>query len=976
MKHVFKISILMAIMSIAMFSCKDDEKEKTLVSIAVTTQPTKTTYIVGESFSISGMVVTATFSDKSTATITVTDAMIQADLSTPGSKTVTITYSYEGKTVTTTVTVTVTPRSVSVGAQAGTLIAGTEGSVTFPVTTAGVANGTYTATVATLPEGVTVQGSVDISNNAGTLTLAGDETTAAGSASTLTLIIDGITSPAFTLTIAVPKTKTVEVGVQSGTMLAGKAGTVTFQVTTENIANGTYSVTVADLPEGVSVQGDVEISNNAGTLTLAGDETTVGSDTPTALMLTLDGVNSTSFSLSIAPRTITVGLQVGQLTTGEAGTVKFPFSTINIADGTYEATVATLPTGVSVQGKVTITNRYGELTLAGNASTVVGATTLTMTIDGVTSASFTLNVSGIKTVSVGIQEGILNEGSGGVAAFTVTTENIITDTYPITVNNLPPGVTQNLATAYINNGTFRLTLIGDESITEATISTLTLTINGVASVTSAPFTLEILEPKTITVETQNRELKEGDPGTITFPVTTKYFANSTYIVSVSNLPAGVTLPSTVLDINNDEGTLTLAVSLNANHGDFTNLQMTIHTTTSDPFTLQILPAFEGSGGSGDPGSSSNPFNISMANDLARLARLVNAGSIDYRDKYYILADNITLSGNWTPIGSGVNYFRGHFDGNGKKVSGLSITGSITGSYTGFFGNINNNGSVRDLGVVGTINVTGGGYIGGLAGSVTGTITNCYAAVTITSNRDVVGGLVGSLDGSMTNCYATGNVSGREFVGGLAGIVQGSGVTSCFAAGNVSSSGGAAGGFAGQIYSNVTNCYATGNVSVGTQLNAGGFVGQVGGSGFTPAISNCYATGAVSGASSAGGFAGRRDGGSITNCAALNPSITRTSTTGLVTFGRMTGYGGVGTGTNNVAFDEMTVPIGTITDFDGTLIDKAATTTQTTYTGTDANELGWPFNGGTPVWKWTGGAYLLPVLNWQDASNYPAMPAHL
>jgi len=81
--------------------CKQD-KPVTLNSIAVTTQPTKTTYVIGETFDPAGMVVTATYSDKTTKPVTPTKT--EYDFSTAGTKTVTISYSEESKTVTTTLT--------------------------------------------------------------------------------------------------------------------------------------------------------------------------------------------------------------------------------------------------------------------------------------------------------------------------------------------------------------------------------------------------------------------------------------------------------------------------------------------------------------------------------------------------------------------------------------------------------------------------------------------------------------------------------------------------------------------------------------------------------------------------------------------------------------------------------------------------------------------------------------------------------
>jgi len=201
-KVIFQIAAAAFMLMAALTSC-DDDKPKTLVSIAVTTQPAKVAYVVNEPFDPAGMVVTATFSDQSTEQVTVTAAMLEYDFSTAGSKTVTVAYTYEDVTKTASVTVTVNEKTVSVGAQVGTLEAGEAGTVTFPVTTAHIASGEYAATVANLPAGVTVQGgNVTIANNAGTLTLAGDDATVEGAIATLTLTIDGATSAAFTLTVA------------------------------------------------------------------------------------------------------------------------------------------------------------------------------------------------------------------------------------------------------------------------------------------------------------------------------------------------------------------------------------------------------------------------------------------------------------------------------------------------------------------------------------------------------------------------------------------------------------------------------------------------------------------------------------------------------------------------------------------------------------------------------------------------------
>jgi autotransporter-associated beta strand protein len=90
-------------------------------------------------------------------------------------------------------------KAVSVGAQSGTLTAGTSGSATFTVTTAYIADGAYTVTLGGAPAGVTA-GTVAIASGSGTLTVS---TTAATPSGThpLTLTIDGATSAGFNLVV-------------------------------------------------------------------------------------------------------------------------------------------------------------------------------------------------------------------------------------------------------------------------------------------------------------------------------------------------------------------------------------------------------------------------------------------------------------------------------------------------------------------------------------------------------------------------------------------------------------------------------------------------------------------------------------------------------------------------------------------------------------------------------------------------------
>lgn len=82
--------------------------EKTLSGIAITTPPAKTEYTEGETFDKTGMVVTATYSDNSTAAVT--DYTVDKTTLAVGDTSVTVTY--QGKTATQSITVTATQKTV------------------------------------------------------------------------------------------------------------------------------------------------------------------------------------------------------------------------------------------------------------------------------------------------------------------------------------------------------------------------------------------------------------------------------------------------------------------------------------------------------------------------------------------------------------------------------------------------------------------------------------------------------------------------------------------------------------------------------------------------------------------------------------------------------------------------------------------------------------------------------------------------
>jgi len=318
-------------------------------------------------------------------------------------------------------------------------------------------------------------------------------------------------------------------------------------------------------------------------------------------------------------------------------------------------------------------------------------------------------------------------------------------------------------------------------------------------------------------------------------------------------------------------------------------------------TAYVIPSF-----CGGSGTSSDPYKICTAQDLADLGNFVNSGylsstSTNSTGLYFLLMNDIDLTSylssksyGWEPIGIQDNIpFGGIFNGDGHKITGLWTAGKYSGnvpwitgpseerSYemVGLFGSCYDC-SISNLGV--EINNAKGGVkgsltVGGLVGAtqgINGTISNCYVKGDVSGESNRIGGLVGfNYCGTITSSYATGHVSGGGNVGGLVGgnfsnnnnynncIAT---ITNSYATGSVSGEGNGIGGLVGENRATIINSYSTGTVS--GKKNVGGLVGwnEVG------TISNCYATGNVNGEISSGnsyigGLVGFHTGSSITNC---------------------------------------------------------------------------------------------------------------
>ncbi len=264
------------------------------------------------------------------------------------------------------------------------------------------------------------------------------------------------------------------------------------------------------------------------------------------------------------------------------------------------------------------------------------------------------------------------------------------------------------------------------------------------------------------------------------------------------------------------------------------------------------------------------YSISTADELAKLARMQNAGRITAGSEFVLAAD-IDLSDyasgeGWVPIGGNnsygndINRFSSTLDGNGYKISNLVI--NSTKPCRGLIG-VGKNATIKNLGIEsGNISTTNGN-IGPLVGLNYEKInvSNCYAKVNVTADIGNSGGLIGyaNADGVGTSnveyCYATGEVKNHVNAGGLIGAgTNGLMVTNCFATGNITTDING-GGVIGGGSASVDNCFATGNI-ICTGNTAGGIIGNLGdGSGGNRKITNSHYTGNIIGAEETGGIFG-------------------------------------------------------------------------------------------------------------------------
>jgi hypothetical protein len=336
-------------------------------------------------------------------------------------------------------------------------------------------------------------------------------------------------------------------------------------------------------------------------------------------------------------------------------------------------------------------------------------------------------------------------------------------------------------------------------------------------------------------------------------------------------------------------------SFTLQNGKWTQIATTLPAFSAQDFRItggSFLRALAGDGTSGSPYQLTDIYGLQGVGSSAAL-----------RSANYVLANDIdaTVTANWNsgagfvPIGDiSSGGFTGSLNGQNNTISNAKIGAPGSGdSNIGMFGAIGSGGIVQNL-TLSNFTVTAnspGQFIGTLAGSNAGTISNVNASGGTVSGGTlsgvIAGGLVGQNGILIQN--PTTDVRPLSAVASIssAGTIQYSTASVAVTVGNgcsgdCSSGTNVAGGLAGLNVANstISNSYASGPVTGGSNSYLGGLVGQNGLPSSPGTISNSYSSASVSSTGtnvSLGGLAGTNEVGSTIAASFATGPVSDTAT---------------------------------------------------------------------------------------------------
>ena len=364
-------------------------------------------------------------------------------------------------------------------------------------------------------------------------------------------------------------------------------------------------------------------------------------------------------------------------------------------------------------------------------------------------------------------------------------------------------------------------------------------------------------------DTTNLELKiteTNTPAHITIPATSNHktlevkmeglSADNTELIKVEMFVGKELENFTMLHNGNEMNKKTSSGAVSGDQDYFysdSNGVVTFLTSTFSPFTCLYNKANWSDSTAANYATPVDETNkvvtIASAEELALLAKQVNAGT-SYNGYTVKLVNDIDLGSRlWTPIGKSGKTFQGVFDGNGKTISNLLINNSHQ-SDVGLFG-LTTNGEIKNV-IVKNASVKGYLDVGVVAGTP---YTSKYTNITVCGDVYVngyayVGGVFGknayanlkdiTVEVNEGSCVKARSYVYRTYVGGVVGFMgEGKQIVSNVKS-NIDVFGSTCdvGGITGIAHygNQFINCICTGNVTLenapdaGYHLEIGGIAG--------------------------------------------------------------------------------------------------------------------------------------------------------
>lgn len=251
-----------------------------------------------------------------------------------------------------------------------------------------------------------------------------------------------------------------------------------------------------------------------------------------------------------------------------------------------------------------------------------------------------------------------------------------------------------------------------------------------------------------------RLAKTGEYGTVTLEISTNMPCNIYYALYDTDM-LGTPAKSSVnkLLVSTVAGNRQITSSIACEIGKEYNVYLVAVTADGRSSRLVKLEGMAALPYDEGEGTVSNPYGIYTAEQLSAIRY--------FNDRAFALKSDITLSGEWKPIGD----FFGILDGQGHRIDGLNV--NTEENYAGLFKRISR-GEIKNLTVDGRVRAHNNAGI--FAGEILdASIKYCVASGSVAAGVNNAGGFFGESAGRVENCLsAVYLVEASAFAGGITG----------------------------------------------------------------------------------------------------------------------------------------------------------------------------------------------------------------